>query len=488
MIELFAILSLVAASGDFRVRAEQSWPDPAGITSDLWQGSSISFYERLRFDVGSWSTVLLTEKDPGEEWGDLITGGISYTDPEAIKVVAGGLRVQFAHGLILSHPGPWSGGDPLSLSKTPSWRMRMELSESPGANDADPLTGTLAEYSFGSVTVSTVLGWSLIDTGSSGLHRTESEIESKHSVEEKLAVVRAGSGPAGVSFAFVSRTSEEGSTEESFSTAGADFLFQNEDGLLTGEVTADFDSTFNFLLSASRGLSDLRHALTLSRYTGSRPRSAGSLGTNHLFGAGYGIRWRPLQGLTLDAGALVLDKEEEDSFKFGFQLTERPGSRTNLTQRLKLTATEDERTCRAQITASWSPYSDLTLSLKLPVTWYQSDSDPDENGTGIEVRLKHSPVSSLDITVSAAAGNTHGWNSRVYAYSLSFPGEFGSRALYNSSVLLQGAVSLHISEHAICRAKGAWYSMEGAEFIGSGSSETEGSSRTSAGMQIDWNF
>lgn len=488
MIELFAILSLVAASGDFRVRAEESWPDPAGITSGLWQGGSISFYERLRFDLGAWSTVLLTEKDPGEEWGDLITGGVSYSDPGHIKVVAGGLRVQFAHGLILSHPGPWSGGDPLNLSKTPSWRMRMELSESPGANDAQPLTGALAEYSFGSVTVSTVLGWSLIDPGSSGLHRTESEIESKHSVEEKLAVVRAGSGPAGVSFAFVSRSNEEDSTEESFAAVGGDFFFENEDGLLTGEVTADLDSTFNFLLSASRGLSDFRHALTMSRYTGSRPRSAGSFGTDHLFGAGYGLRWRPLQGLTLDAGALVLDKEEEDSYKFGFQFTERPGSRTNLTQRLKVTVTEDERTYRAQVTASWSPYSDLTLSLKLPATWFHSDSDPGESGTGVEVRLKHSPMSNLDITVSAAAGSTDGWNSRVYAYSLSFPGEFGSRALYNSSVLLQGAVSLHLSENAICRVKGAWYSMEGAEYLGSGSSETEGPSRTSAGMQIDWNF
>ena len=489
MFALFIILTLLtgsSSSGDFRMRVEQSWPDPTGIRENLWQGNATPFYERLRFDFGLWSTVLLTEKDPGEEWGDLITGGLSYTDPEGISVAAGALRVQFAHGLILCHPGAWSGGDPLSLSKTPSWRMRLELSESPGANDAEPLTGVTAEYRVSDVAFSTVLGWSSTDTGSSGLHRTESEIENKRALDEKIAVVRAGFGPTGMSFAHMQQS--EDFSDESSSRVGADFLFETEDALFTGEVAADFDSTLNFLLSGSRELADIRHALTVSRYTGSWVRSADSFGTNHNIGAGYGLRWRPAPGITLDAGTLVLDKEEEDSFKAGFQLLERVGNRTSLTQRFKFAATEEERTFRTQITASWSPYSDLTLSLKVPAAWYQSNSDPDENGTGVEVRLKHSPVTKLDVTVSAAAGSTNGWNSRIYAYSLSFPGEFGSMALYNSSVLFQGAVSVHISGSAVLRVKGAWYSMEGAEFLSSGSSETEGPSRTSAGMQLDWHY
>lgn len=486
MTALLTILLAAGVSGDFRMRAEQSWPDPAGITKNLWQGSTLAFYERLCFGFGAWSAVLLTEKDTGEEWGDMVTGGVSYTDPDVIRAAAGALRVQLAHGLILCHPGPWSGGDPLSLSKTPNWRMRLELSESPGANDADPLTGAAAEYHLNNATISTVLGWSKIDTGSSGLHRTESEIENRRAVDEKLAVVRVGFGPAGISF-ICGRQSED-STDESFSRIGADFLFENEEAVFTGEIASDLDSTFNFLVSGSRGLADIRHALTISRYSGNWPRSSGSFGTNHRMGAGYGLRWRPVQSITLDAGALVLDKEEEDFFKAGFQLSERVGNRTRLTQRLKFAASEDERTFRAQVTSSWSPYSDLTLSLKVPAAWYTSRSEPNESGTGVEVRLKHTPITNLDITVSAAAGSTSGWNSRIYAYSLSFPGEFGSTALYNSSILLQGAVSLHISESADLRVKGSWYDMEGAESMGSGSSETEGSSRTSAGMQLDWKF
>ncbi|MCK5786608.1 MAG: hypothetical protein KAH54_08640 [Candidatus Sabulitectum sp.] len=489
MIALLTVLTLAAGiSGDLRVRAEHSWPDPAGITEGLWQGNALSFYERLRIHAGPWDSVLLTEKDPGEEWGDLLTGGVSFTDQGILKVAAGALRVNLAHGLMFSHPGPFSGGDPLNLSKTPNWRLRIDLSESPGANDADPLTGAAVEYHLSDLTFSTVLGWSNIDPGSSGLHRTVSELESRRSVQEKLAVLRAGFGPVGLSSAWIRQNGDSLST--SFTRVGADFLFQTEekDAVFTGEITSDLDSTLNFVVSGSRGLADLRHALTISRYTGNWPRSAGTMGPDHRIGAGYGVRWRPVQKVTVDAGVLILDKEEEDSYKAGVQFTERLTSRTSLTQRMKFTATAEERTFRAQITTSWSPYSDLTLSLKVPVTWYRSNSNPDENGTGLEVRLKHSPLAELDLTASASAASTGGWNSRVYAYSLSFPGEFGSKALYNSSVLLQGAVSVHISEDATLRLKGAWYSMDGAESLGSGSSETEGPSRTSAGVQLDWSF
>lgn len=489
MITLITILAVLGnSSGDFRVRAEQGWPAPAGIVENLWQGSSLSFYQRLCVDFDRWHSVIFTEKDPGEEWGDLITGGVGWNASDNFKAVAGALRVQFAHGLVLSHPGPWSGGDPLALSKTPPFRMRLDLSESPGANDAEPLTGAAAEYTFNSLSISTVLGWSKTDTGSSGLHRTESELDNRRAVEEKLAAVRVGLGPAGISAVHTVTTFE--TETESVTRLSSDFQLQAEDAVFTGEVASDFDSTFNFLLSGSRGQSDFRHALSISRFTGNWPRSGGSSTTNHKISAGYGVRWRPIDRVTLDAGLQILDTGEEDRWKLGLQLSERIACRTSLTQRFKLTSTEEERTYRIQVSSTWSPHSDLTFTVKLPVALYQNTGNPaeDENGAGIEIRLKHSPFALIDITVSAAAASTDGWNSRIYAYSLSFPGEFGSRALYNSSAILQAAVSLHISESTALRLKGSFYNMEGAESCGSGSSETAGSSRTSAGMQLDWGF
>ncbi len=490
MITLVAILAIIStSSGDFRVRAEHSWPDPAGIMENLWEGSSLSFYQRLRLDFEKWSGVIFMEKDPGEELGDLITGGLAWNASTSFKVVAGALRVQFAHGLVLNHPGPWSGSDPLNLSKTPAFRVRVDLSESPGGNDAEPLTGAAAEYNFDSFTISTVLGWSKTDTGSSGLHRTESELLNRRAIEEKLAAFRVGYGPAGISAAHI--VSEEDNVTESVTRISADFQLQAEDAVLTGEVAADFDSTFNFLLSCSRGQSDFRHAISVSRLTGEWPRSGADSGANHRIGAGYGVRWKPSGRVTLDAGLQLLDTYDVNQWKLGFQVSERIATRTSLTQRFKLTASEQGRTYRLQASTSWSPYRDLTFTIKLPLTLFQNldDSGEDENGAGIEIRLKHHiPMALMDITVSAAAAGTDGWNSRIYAYSLSFPGEFGSRALYNSSALLQGAISLHISESTALRLKASFLAMEGAESLGSGSSETEGSSRTSAGMQLDWSF
>jgi hypothetical protein len=474
------------AGGDFRMRAEHRWPEPRGITENLWRGSALSFYQRLLTSFGKWSCVILTEKDPGEEWGDLIAGGISYTNPESFTAAAGALRVQMAHGLVLCHPGEWSGTDVLGLSKTPGFRLRFEPSESPGAIDADPLTGAAAEYHFSNLSFSTVLGWSKIDTGSSGLHRTESELANRRSVDEKLAAVRAAYGPVGISFAHVYRT--EDSLSVSASRIGTDFLFETEEAVLTGEIATDLDTTFNFMVSGSRGTAQFSHALTLSRFTGSQYRSSGGLVSGHQMGAGYGLTWRPQQGITLDAGTLFQDREEEDSFSAGFQLTERAGSRTDLTQRLKYTSTGEERTLTGQITTAWSPNSDLTLSLKLPFTRYSCTGSPGETGTGVEIRLKHNPVNMLEFSISAAAASTNGWNSSVYAYSLSFPGEFGSQVMYNSAVLLQGSVSVHVSENATVRMKAAWYNMNGAESLGSGSDETEGPARTSAGLQVDWSF
>jgi hypothetical protein len=487
MITILTVLVFAAGGyGDFRVRAENAWPDPAGITQNKWQGSSLVSYQRLRFRWGMWSAVFITEKDQGEQWADLATVGVGYTSLQRFTAAAGWLQVQFAHGLLLSHPGPWSGGDPLELSKTPAWRLRLQPAESPGISDARPLTGAAVQYMFKDVMLSAVAGWSRIDSGASGLHRSFSETQNRGIVNQGLAAARVGWSCVGISFASVCQAG--GSAADTSTRAAADFVFETENSSFTGEVATDFDSTFNFVVSAGAFQSGIRHALTVSRYTGSWARSSGEFGASHLIGAGYGLRWHAAQGVTLDAGALVLDREEEDTFKAGVLLTERIRSRTSLTQRLKLTATQQESTLRAQVTAAWTPYPDFTLSLKVPAAFYRSRSDPDEKGTGVEVRLKHSPVPALDITVSTAASSTDGWNSRVYAYSLSFPGEFGSKALYNSSVLLQAEVSVHISDRATLRAKAGWFNMRNAESIGGGSSETQGASRTTAGMQLDWEF
>lgn len=485
MTSMLFILLMMNLPGDVRARGSIGWPYPRGITENHWQGDALSFYQRFRFDPVNWKAVLLTEKDPGEEWADLISAGLQYSKEESFSASAGALRVQFAQGLLLSHPGSWGTTDPLSLSKPSPWRIRLEPAESPGMSDAAMLSGVASYLTHGELSIAGVLGWSHIDTGESGLHRSPGEVNSRGTVTEKLGAFRAGWGPAGLSFASVSRASD--STEIS-TRVGADLYMPGKESLLTGEFVTDLDSIANFVLSATRGLPRFRHGLTVSRNTGGMPRTAGAMGTAHNVGAGYGIRARTSGGLVVDGGLLLLQREQGNRLRAGIQFTQGFSGRTELSQRLVLSRSGSEGNLSGRFTAAWSPGRNLSLSLKVPFRFYSSEEGASERGAGIETRLRHRLSQAFEYSLSGAACSTDGWESRVYAYSLSFSGQFGSSALYNSAVLLQAAVSVHISPNAVLRGKYSWYSMQGEETLGTGYEETPGSSRNAAGIQLDWNL
>ena len=477
---------LLELPGDLRARAGFSWPFPEGVIENSWQGDNSSYYQRLRFCPDGWKAVIFTEKDSGENWGDLVTGGVQYTGNRSFTVTAGAMRVQFAQGLVFSNSGSWSTSDPLSLSKPVAWRMRLDPAESPGAADGVSLTGAASVYTSGRFSAAAVLGWSLIDSGTPGLHRTDSEIENRGNISEKLGGFRAGFGPAGLSVAVVEQA--EDSSETSSARIGTDLNLTCEDAVVTGEFVTDLDSIADFVLSAGRGGSDFRHCVTAGRNTAGFPRAAGSLGTAHRIAAGYGFRWRVTDHLLTEAGVIYLDGSEEDRLKAGIIFSETPGNRTEFTQRIKFSSAGEDETISARITALWNPASNLVLSMKFPVTRFTSPDQDTQRGYGVEARLKHKPCSLIEWSISAASCSTDGWASRIYAYSLSFPGEFGSTALYNNSVLLQMSVSMHISDDTVLRARTSWYRMEDAESLGSGDEETEGPERTEAGIQLDWSF
>ncbi len=485
MISILLMLIPLQISGETRIRGEFSFPEPRGCAEGYWAGSSMAFYQRLLLSSGKWSAVILTEKDPGEDWGDLIAGGTGYHDPGGVTAAAGALRVQFARGLLLSNSGSWGSTDPLALSKPGSWRLRIEPAESPGLSDARPLIGAGALVPAGGFRLAAVFSRSGLDTGSSGLHRSPFEIESSGSVTRSLGAFRAGRGPVGLSFAAVS--DETDSSRVSTACLGADLLLQGEEALLNAEFATDLDSVNNFVVSASRGGPGLRHGITVSRSFGELPGTWGGQGTEHLLGTGYGTRWKPRDHLALEAGVLYLRRTDDDRLRTGIQLTEIPGNRTEFGQRVSYTWTTGEETLSGRAFFRWTPSPGVTLSLKVPFSAYRG-SGIGEEGFGTEARLRHRTGRRFEFGLSAAGCSTDGWNSRVYAYSLSFPGEFGSIAMYGKTFLLQASAMVNLSPEAVLRARGSWYFREGEEVLGSGWEETEGPSRTTLGVQLDWGF
>jgi hypothetical protein len=485
MIFLLIASAVTAFFGDVRLRAADAWPTPRGVTEDHWAGNSLFFYQRIRFSVSDASFVLLTEKDPGEEWCDLIAGGAGYRKNEWLAA-AGMLRVQFATGLVLSSAGQWASADPLSLSKPVSWRIRLEPSESPGDNDPGGLVGAGAQFTAGRLSLASVAASRRADPGGTGLHRSPAEIASRGSLRNDLLAFRAGWGSVGITLAGISSRTDSARTEGL--RFGADINLTGDTHGLVGEIALEGDSVVNFIASASRGTPSFRHGVTVSRNISPYPEGSHELGSTHRAGAGYGFRLRLLPNLLMDTGMLYLDKGETANVKAGVQMEFSPGGRTEIGSRLSLSSSSaDETTLSGRLTASWSPGRNTTLSLKLPYSAYRSE-DENQFGAGLEARLRHRTLYGLEYSLSAAAAETDGWPSRVYAYNLSFPGEFGSRALYGSSALLQGAVSMHISEQATIRVKTGWYTRRGEESLGTGYETTEGPSRTWAALQFDCKF
>jgi len=486
MTTLILLMLIANFPGDVRVRGSYSFPEPRGIRENYWEGGNTYFYQRLRLYAAGFDAVLLTEKDRGEQWGDLVTGGIRYSSGNGFSAAAGALSVQFAHGLVLDHSGSWGSANPLALSKALSHRVELKNAESPGDADTGPLMGIATEYSFGSFTLAAVAARSHFDPSGTGLHRSPPEILARGSLTRDLMAFRAGCGPAGLSFALVSDNAD--TLETSGSRIGADLHIEGVNSVLTGEFSTDLSSSANFAISASRGSPDLRHGVTVSRNTGQMNETSEVFSTEHRFGAGYGLRWRLAPAVLVDGGILYLRGETDDRVKAGLQFTQSLQNRTELSQRFTVSYMNHEQTLNGRVSAGWNPHRDVSLTLKVPLALYSDTADADETGVGVELRLKHRVSDLLEYSLSASGCSTDGWNSRVYAYTLSFPGEFGSTALYGRTVLLQASVSLHIDDRAVLRLKGGWYRKEGEDTLGSGWEETEGPSRTEAGVQLDWNF
>ena len=93
----------------------------------------------------------------------------------------------------------------------------------------------------------------------------------------------------------------------------------------------------------------------------------------------------------------------------------------------------------------------------------------------------------MDATLSAAAADTEGFGARVYIYKVSFPGEFGSSAIYGKCAMLQASISVSLGEDWRLRGRISRFHGYDRDSIGSGYEQTEGPSRTEAGLQLDWN-
>lgn len=487
---LLSAAAAVHASGDIRMRLSRRFPACRGTLEGAYAGDEWSFLDRVRFADGPLEGVLLLDKDRGERWVDLVSGGLSFSPSgdDGAVVLAGWLEATLGSGMVLAHPGAWSGSDPSTWSKPPSPRGRLRLASGSWSADGNGLTGVAGRFQVGGTAVELLQGVSWIDPSEGGCHRTAGELESKGTVREVLSALRVSGGGLGVTAA-AGWERDGGSVD--WQRAGADLQVrlgsldisgEGAVGLLEGRASLAWKG------SLSQDLSRWRHSLTVFGVPDSFPsgRSSPPAGVGPGPGLRYGFRWKALTGTTLSAGAsagfggeggLVLSAGVEH--RFGSGAAGRLGFRRS--------DDGDGTGSRLLGAFTWEPGNDLSLTGRVQLTAWRS-GDSSEAGGAVELRMRCPVTGWLRLGAGAAAFSTDGYDSRVYAAEIAFPGEFGSAVLYGRGFMLQAAVSVHLRESLDLRSRITWETKEDVDRMGSGWEETAGRERTCAGLQLDYGF
>lgn len=489
---LFLSGTVPAFEGDVRIRLHRRFPACRGTIENYYAGDEFGFYDRFRFSSGAIRFLLLLDKARGEEWVDIISGGAIWTPPDGIlqSVSVGWLKVDLGSGMVISCPGTWSGSSELALYKPPGIRNRIEPATSAWGCRGNPLTGVGAIARFGDIDVSFLAAYSRLDSIGDGHHRTTSEIAGKATIRETLGAVRVGGEEWGVTLA---GAIENDSDSRYWVRMGTDWDLDFSAFRFTGETAAGVDSTgvsAAFWAAPSQHFGNFRHMLMLLRNPSDFPDARTSLPTGRECDIGfcYGFRWNVFSRTALKAGAgtyfnndeHLLLASSEVQYRFPWSMEATAGIRTR-------TETE-EFSWRTWTGNNWQPFEKFNIRTKLSITGWSSDEDSTESGTGIELRIRYSPVSLLSLGLGGAAFSTDGYNSRVYAAKAFFPGEFGSTALWDRGFMFHVSMSAEISEYLFLRARFLRKIIEDAAVLGSGWEETEGDSRTEFGFQLDCVF
>ncbi len=192
---------------ELRCRFQIQSPKSSGYHSGKYSGSPVKTYERMTFSFNANTYgSLLFEKDPGENrWQDHFVGFIEKDQFYFLsKIVIGNYRIEVGQGLVFW--GPYG----FSKSANPAASVKKRATGIRGYTYADEnryLNGiafetTYQSFSFMGFISSNYLDATLNEDGtisslpSSGYHRTESEINHKNRLNEKLAgcrIMKSGS-------------------------------------------------------------------------------------------------------------------------------------------------------------------------------------------------------------------------------------------------------------------------------------------------------
>lgn len=490
---VLSLLSMARAGGDMRFRLQRRSPDPRGILENFYTGDRWDFYSRFMYSSPVWGFTFLTDKARGEDWGDILGGGATWTPAAGpVTSVSGGfLRADMGTGLVIAVPGSFSDVSELSMYKPPNSRNRIQPATSPRGCRGEPLIGGGVVMSAGGLDISLLASLSPIDSLAGGYHRTPSEVLARGAFTEKLAAVRLARWGVGITGMAASRDRGDG---YSWMRLGTDWSANFGGWNSSGEVAVGGDPSGSEVAgwtALSRRATHFRHMVTVLRNPENFPveRSSAPVSRQCDIGVVTGFRWRVIPGAAVKAGAGAYFSETDDlllastefEYRFPWSMTGSLGLRTR---------TESNRFAwRSWLGSVWQPHDLLSIRTKVQLSgWNDSQLDSTESGSGLELKLRYTRGRGFRLDLGGAACSTDGYNSRVYAGGSSFPGVFSSTAIYGRTILLFSQLSVSVTDELWLRGAVSSRTVDGASSLGSGWEETQGDSRTDFGFQLDYAF
>jgi hypothetical protein len=481
---LLVVCAMQDGEGDLLTRMLRTFPDCSGVLSGEYAGDGWAFLQRARFLAGPVEGIVLTEKDRGESWGDLVAGGLAWSpDGTVSRVTAGWLDPVLGSGLVLGGTGSWGAGGSFLEAKPPSSRTSLDPAGSASESEGMPLTGAGVQLDALGIEAGLVQCVTRIDPAGTGLHRTESELDARGSLDEVLSAGRIAIDGVGASFARASGSAGR------WTRAGIDLDIDLSGTGLSGEAaigSAGGTGVGAFWAAVHEETGGLRFCLSAYSFPPDFPdrRSSQPMGGTCDFGTGAGTRWRFGPGW-LAAGSVSCEYLDGDG-KARADLEIRRRLPGGVELRLSGRTCEDAGVSSSRLLGalSWDIDDDFGIDASLQATGSAEDGSRGTGSAG-ETRIRWRIAEPLELRAAAAAFSTDGYGSRVYCGELGFPGEFASAQLWGEGFLLQASVSIEPVDGVELRLRAAMLEREGADVIGTGFESTDGPVRTEVGAQLE---
>ncbi len=533
---------------EFRGRLQTEFPRSSGYISGKYPSSPVKAYQRIHFSLnGNTQGGLLIEKDPGENrWNDHIAGFIENDHLLFLsKCLVGNYRVEVGQGLVFWGPYGFSqGADPVAFVKKRSTGTRGYTY----ADENNFLTGFAVETICQSFNLQIFASSTYLDAtsnedgtvstlSSSGLHRTESEMNNKNRLKEIVLGMRITKNWSWGTIGFTGYQNQYGNKIKKSDLSEYRFYFQGDKnhvvGIdydifvsqlnLSGEIARSRSNGWALVTNCISNLGNSTLVLSYHRFTpdfqnlhshsfgispacneegfyvGFSGRIASSIRMSFYYNL-YKKSWRTYS-IPVPTRGNDLFVQFEKKFSPIFNATIRTRLRRGESLEAGETASgieidhlQDRIHSQFRFELRFQPSARLRLknrieTVKVDYPMLHQDISPsnkDETGFLLYYDLLYYPIQDISISARWTTFKTDSYDSRIYIFEDDLPGILLSQSLYLKGIKWYLLLRWEIWEELMISAKFSTTIHKDVDHWGSGYDQIQGTIENQFALQADF--